>query len=346
MAKKDSGLGDPTVASKLLWVKFGWSEYYRGESVDGNFGWLKARKGGKDEGRGHEAFNFVPGDDGTYYCYVPPQSSKYAPQSEDNKGWTVICLAKNPNHTGIHIVGWYEDATLLGKWQKLPANHPAAGFAEAGTAYSWSYCISSKSVFFFPPEARVTPFSHSSIRQGKYSFLKGPEVKHSANKEQVLSIFQAQFHALKGHAVHNPTSDNSPDPELDSADPLNGFGTPEHRKKVEKAAEAVVIAHFKQKNYKCANLTKLNCGYDYRFSKKNIVFDVEVKGTSSKNMAFFLTKNEHDQGMKGNPNWRLAMVTDALGDKPLLRLFDGKELIKAFDLAPYVYIGKGFSETY
>jgi hypothetical protein len=42
---------------KILWVKFGWSDYYRGGPIDGNFGWLKKNKGKKNEGRGHEAFN-------------------------------------------------------------------------------------------------------------------------------------------------------------------------------------------------------------------------------------------------------------------------------------------------
>ena len=74
---------------KVLWVKFGWSEYYRGGPVNGNFGWLKANKGQKNEGRGHEAFNFYPGSDGAYYCYVPPQCGSSAPSNDDPNGWTV-----------------------------------------------------------------------------------------------------------------------------------------------------------------------------------------------------------------------------------------------------------------
>lgn len=105
---------------KILWVKFGWSEYYRGGPVNGNFGWLNENK--KDERRGHEAFNFEPAPDGTYYCYVPPQAKHSAPLNEDPHGWTVICLAKNPRRAGIHIVGWYEDATLHGKWLVPPDN--------------------------------------------------------------------------------------------------------------------------------------------------------------------------------------------------------------------------------
>ncbi|CDL84198.1 hypothetical protein XSR1_410004 [Xenorhabdus szentirmaii DSM 16338] len=97
---------------KILWVKFGWSNDYCGGPVDGNFYWLDDNK----EKRGNEAFNFAPESDGTYYCYVPPQTGKYALSNNDPDGWTVICLAKNPKYPGIHIVGWYEDATLHGEF--------------------------------------------------------------------------------------------------------------------------------------------------------------------------------------------------------------------------------------
>ena len=52
---------------KILWVKFGWSDHYRGEPVDGNFSAL-ARQGSV----GHDAYNFEPAADGTYYCMCIP----------------------------------------------------------------------------------------------------------------------------------------------------------------------------------------------------------------------------------------------------------------------------------
>ena len=100
---------------KVLWVKFGWSGHYRGGPVDGNFSAL-AGTGIV----GHEAYNFEPAPDGTYYCYVPPLFGRHAPSSRDKRGWTVVCLAKYPERTGIHIVGWYEDATLLGRFEYVP----------------------------------------------------------------------------------------------------------------------------------------------------------------------------------------------------------------------------------
>ena len=140
--------------------------------------------------------------------------------------------------------------------------------------------------------------------------------------------------------MHNPTEELAPDPELEPVDPLKGFGTPEHRKKVEKAAENAVIALYKSKGYKCTNMTKIKCGYDFLFAKGSRSVHVEVKGTCGETAGFFLTRNEHHAGYESDPAWRLAMVTQALSDKPLIQIFDAKELRKAFDMVPYVFLGK------
>lgn len=323
-------------AKKILWVKFGWSDYYRGGPVDGNFGWLNEQRGEENEGRGHEAFNFMPAPDGTYYCYVPPQARGYAPSNESNSGWTVVCLAKNPRHKGIHVVGWYDNATLIGDWEKP---NPVA--ASAGER-NWSYCITSESAFFIPPEFRNDPFSDSSVRQAKYSFLSGPDVRADENKERVLKLLEGKLKAFHDVAVRNPDESRAPDPETDPADPLAGFGTPEHRKKVEEAAERAIVERYKSKGFQERRVAHLNCGYDYVFTRKNTVHHVEVKGTSMAYERFFLTRNEND-GRKDS-RWRLGMVTNALTARPKVTIFDDQAFEKAFDLEPYVFVGKRIVE--
>jgi len=324
------------IVEKILWIKTGWSDYYRGGPVDGNFGWLNAHRGTDKEARGHEAFNFMPSADGKYYCYVPPQTHGYAPCNEDNEGWTVICLAKNPRHKGVHVVGWYENATLMGKWLDLPGHTTPDGSATA-SPYDWSYCIESKSAFFVPPELRTSPFSDTSVRQGKYSFLTGPDVETTATKRRILALLKSKIADLRGIAIHNPTGETAPNPELDVGDPLSGFGTPEHRKRVEMAAEEAVKAHYVAQGYAWTRVAHLNNGFDFVFQKDRTVLNVEVKGTAGPIERLFLTRNEHS--VSGNPQWRLAMVTDALGT-PLVRVYTDKAFRKAFFLEPYVYIGR------
>lgn len=325
---------------KILWVKFGWSEFYRGGLVDGNFGWLNDNRGKKDEGRGHEAFNFNPGPDGTYYCYVPPQNRDYAPSHSDPHGWTVICLAKNPQHKGIHVVGWYENATLLGTWHKAPTNTVNTREMRASLAYDWSYCITSKTAYFVPLVDRTVPFSDPSIRQGKYSFLAGPDIRSDENKKRVLALLEGQLKLLAPKAVRNPSEESLPDHEMNPVDPLKGFGTPEHRRKVEKAAENAVISHYEGQGFECTRVTHLPCGYDFIFSKGRKKMHVEVKGTSGTTPQFFLTRNEHNRGFKNNAAWHLAMVTDALTDAPKVQVYSRAEFEKTFELAPYVFVGR------
>ena len=142
---------------KVLWVKFGWSNHYRGGPVDGNFSQLARGD------VGHEAYNFEPAADGTYYCYVPEQAGKFAPRNPDPTGWTVVCLAKHPKRKGIHIVGWYEDAKLLGTWDNVPETRAHLPVSDSDSDEGWLYCITSQTAYFVPPEKRTMPFSHRSV---------------------------------------------------------------------------------------------------------------------------------------------------------------------------------------
>lgn len=331
---------------KVLWVKFGWSEYYRGEPVDGNFGWLKDREGDRKAKPGHEAFNFFPASDDKYYVYVPPQSGTSAPSNPDPHGWTVICLAKNPSHPGVHIVGWFEDATLLGEWREPPDDRNSVSTGDARPGYDWSYCIVSDTAYFVPPEFRNSPFSHPSVRQGKYSFLSGPNLtKRSAeaeqNKKEVLSILEMRIQELKQFAVKNPDSETLPVLEDDESDPLAGFGgSPEQRKRVEKASEKAIIAHYEGQGFTTENFTKIVCGYDFRFTKGADELHVEVKGTSGATERFFLTRNEYRNGLRVNPKWRLAIVTKALAPKPNIKIYSPDAVRKAFEFDPICYEAK------
>ena len=239
--------------TKILWVKFGWSEFYRGGPVDGNFSYLAGKRK-----LGHEAYNFAPAANGTYYCYVPPQIKVHAPTHPDRTGWTVVCLAKHPKRKGVHIVGWYEDATLLGRWRDVPDTRARPPLADTDQGECWSYCITSKSAYFVPPQERNITFSHPSVRQGKFSFLAGPGVVATPNKNQVRKYLKHRLKKLKSVVIENPTDETAPDPGTDPADPLGGFGTPEHRKKVEKAAEKAVKRHYNAKGFSYVDVTKEN----------------------------------------------------------------------------------------
>lgn len=184
---------------KLLWVKFGWSHLYCGDPVDGNFRYLIAG------GTGLESWNFLPGPDGNYYGYVPP-SGRYAgkPSNPDPYGWTVVCLAKYPTRSGIHVVGWYEQATLLGRYERRPDAPGKGPVSQDGWSDAPCYSIWAPTAFLVPVSARTQPFSHSSVRTAKYSFLVGPNFASNPKKRDVLPILQRELKRLRPLAIANP----------------------------------------------------------------------------------------------------------------------------------------------
>lgn len=311
---------------KIMWVKFGWSEYYRGGNVDGNFRWLE-----ENDGEGHEAFNFLPGPNGQYYCYVPPHGRHAAsPSSSDPHGWTVICLAKFPSQKGVHVVGWYENATLMGKEVPRPEYKSGVGFRRDVQGKKFSYSIKSDSAFFVPPDARTRPFSHPSVKMAKFSYLSGPDVDAKPAKAQVLAILDGELARLKHLATAQPNPANAPDELEDNIDPLDRFGTPEHCRKVELAAERAVTAELKRLGYHVIRRSDEKIGYDLQAIAKQGGSElcVEVKGTSGADRRFYMTPNELN-----------FTITDGLGN-PEVTLFTYKQMKKRFSLQPMVWVGR------
>lgn len=321
--------------NKVMWVKFGWSEYYRGGPVDGNFRWLY-----EDDGEGHEAFNFMPGPDARYYCYVPPHGrSAASPSSSEPDGWTVICLAKFPSQKGIHVVGWYENATLMGKKIPRPEYAAGVGFRRDVQDVKFSYSVKSGSAFFVPPEARTNPFSHPSVKQAKFSYLTGPRVAATPAKAEVLAILEGELTRLQRLAIAQPNPANAPDEQEDDIDPLGRFGTPEHRRSVELAAERAVTMELELLGYQVIRRSDEKIGYDLQAipGKGGNELFVEVKGTSGADRRFFMTPKE--RAFTFTDGWRLAMVTNAL-DNPDVTFFTCRKMEQRFSLQPMVWVGR------
>ena len=122
---------------------------------------------------------------------------------------------------------------------------------------------------------------------------------------------------------------------------MRGSGTPKYRKKVEKAAEEAVKKHYREKGFSHDddddNVTKKNLGFDFIFRKGRTEHHVEVKGTSGDLPRFFMTRNEN--AYREARAWRLAIVTNALGPKPTVRVYDNRRFNRTFKLEPYVYTG-------
>ncbi len=127
--------------------------------------------------------------------------------------------------------------------------------------------------------------------------------------------------------------DSAPDLENDETDPLAGFGTSEHRKAVEEKAVRAAKKALEACGYRCKSRESENVGFDLEAvsSKNGSTLHVEVKGTSGKVPRLFMTANEHSY--REAPEWRLAMVTEALS-KPGVKFYTLQDFERKFDLIP------------
>lgn len=100
----------------------------------------------------------------------------------------------------------------------------------------------------------------------------------------------------------------------------------ETKKKIELSAIKVVCNYYSE--YNITDRQKDNCGYDLYIEKNGQVLKVEVKGTSSVQQRFFLSRNE--SAKSADPLWRLAIVTESLST-PSLEIFTEKEMREKFN---------------
>jgi hypothetical protein len=101
-----------------------------------------------------------------------------------------------------------------------------------------------------------------------------------------------------------------------------GFGSPEQNAMVEARAMSVVLKDLKKKKFRTLDVSSQNLGWDITATKSSSkeIRHIEVKGVSGNSPKILLTNNEMSKAVS-NPNWELAIVTDALSAKPKLERF-------------------------
>lgn len=113
-----------------------------------------------------------------------------------------------------------------------------------------------------------------------------------------------------------------------------GYGDAATNRKVELAAEDVVQHHYDAAGWTVTRVAHLKCGWDLT-ARRNDDQErhLEVKGVSSSMPSVLLTRNEL-RSAETDPDWLLAVVTNALTD-PTLVEYAGEAVTAAAD--PTVY---------
>ncbi|MDN0082365.1 DUF3883 domain-containing protein [Crenobacter sp. SG2305] len=137
-------------------------------------------------------------------------------------------------------------------------------------------------------------------------------------------------------------ANNEPDFSDPKKDGRGGYADAATRKRVEEAAVRFATAHFEkteQQRYRVVSVEEENLGYDLQILDREsgeLVWMVEVKGTSGAELGYFLTRNESNTAKKEPEQWRLAIVTSAL-EKPTITVFTAEEMNERFSFEPIAW---------
>jgi hypothetical protein len=130
---------------KIAIIKTGWSPDYRGAKVSGNYSYKNPD---------HEKINFLPGPEGTYFCYVPPTGGNekkgrdgVAPKPKNPDNWLVFAVSRDSDRQGIYVTGWYEDATFHHEYLLRPEYADQPSFYLGGDRGKITYTISAPRAF-------------------------------------------------------------------------------------------------------------------------------------------------------------------------------------------------------
>lgn len=300
----------------MLLCRTSWLAHYDGRLDDDVYSNHRFVREGNTPG---EILNFLPTPDGRMegYVKVPADGNvridKHLGAARDDDKVdriTVVWCAQHKDGRGIVVVGWYEGATVF-----RAAQDPSDRGPFSDRAYPYRVEAQAKDCRL------LTPIERTFVVQ-------------EPGRAQIGAIFgQADLGYID---EKNPDLRKRLDLYIETATasaetverdfPASGETDPERNAAVERAAEAVVIRHFKQWQLDCVQ--KDNKGWDLEFRKGAALRRVEVKGRSvglpaavrlspNEERAFNLATLYGDEAQ----SYRLAIVTGALTESPTLLIF-------------------------
>ena len=274
----------------------------------------------KEHGFGHELFNFRTSHN---RCYGFVQTRK-GTINIDNLGASkgasridgvlVVWTAPHPDGDGRFVVGWYNNARVHRDQQKPPQNSQRiynrinVRFNVEADADNCVLLPSEKRVLEIPHNKKGTPGQSSAFYPANSKYPK------------VTVLLEEKIRDFIGSGGQKSTPRKKRPGGWGKADP-------KHRKRVEEAAIDAVTGHYEKLGYKVDSVENQNLGWDLQAERGDKFISIEVKGLSDSVPTVEVTHNEYDKMLRvenkrfKNGGYRLAIVTNALTDEPVLRIF-------------------------
>ena len=251
----------------------------------------------KENQDGGEVVNFYPVNN-RYYGYARIRKGQNlrierlgASKTEPLiKNVTVVFFATNPTLGGQYVVGWYDNAIVYRSLQSLKSNK-RLGYT--------SFIVETERKFGTLLRVNLRKFEIPDDGPGQTNAWYVMEYDNYPKFINKFEIFKQDPKSYKRNTAI--LSGSKRGWQVDA----------EKRKKVEVAAMDATYAYFNEKGFdvKYVHLTKV--GWDLEAKKGNLMYKLEVKGTSNDLYSVELTPNEFHHS-NNHSNYRVCIFENAL----------------------------------
>lgn len=291
----------------VLVCRTAWMDFYEGLRRGAD----KPKGGGayvKEEGFGHEIFNFRKDDDGKFRGYVrPPGSGRVRDQrinidrlgaaSGDDAitGVTVFWAATHPALGGTRIVGWYDDATVHRGWRPSPKKRVLPNGDDAG------FMIEASKAHLIPSDDRLRVLPRATARTtgiGQSNVWYPPD-------DWAAKLLEYKRKVATGQTMPKRRPKHSAARMADT----------EARLRIERAAMQAAIQWCIDRGLRYEDVSLKKVGWDIEAGEGKGILRIEVKGSSLSigSALLELTPNEFAKMVEYRDSFRLAVVAVTKG---------------------------------
>lgn len=291
---------------KMIFLNVGWMRRYQGLAGDTIVG------GGsyvQEHGYGHEIYNFRPYE-GYMYGYVQVKGTidieRLGASKEDDSAGDILAVwvAREPQG-GTFIVGWYNNATVYRKWQPSPQGSKREyrgeelGYHVKARVEDCKLLPIDRRVFKVPRRAKGG--------MGQSNVWYADQSINAPFRQQVWSFVNTDGVPIGKEPYSKRGRSWQPDPYK--------------RKRVEQKAVELIVAYYEELGYTVDSVERDSMGWDLEAKQNDRLLRLETKGLSQRQLLIELTPNEYDKMRKYRDSYRVCVVTNALSEEPLLRIF-------------------------
>jgi len=290
--------------NRMVFFRVGWMKEYVGR-----IGSDPITNGGSWPDKG-EVYNFSLVR-GRHYGYVQPPANatginlpRIDPTATGSEvtDVTVVWLANRPGG-GTYVIGWYRNATVYA-W---PMSPPSTAQRTGSMAQDVPY--------FAKAKAEDCRLLEQDERQFEVPRGKGYPGRSNVFYQDANPAFAAKVLAYISTG------------RITAAKPVGRAGRGKARQQdifkrlaVEKAAIALVAAHYRALGYDLNSVERDNLGWDLTATYGRVELHLEVKGLSGPDLVAELTPNEYRHLLENALVYRLCIVCNTL-TSPLLEIF-------------------------